>query len=480
MIKEWYKFGSLFACIALAITPAYAKTGNGFYRHAQLPSERIAELRTRGPDGLAEALATYDALQQDYARVQQVIFDLDREVNEAAAAQAEGAALVAKQTRLKEARGELININWQLEKWRKAIDQIGGQRTCLVSRLYWHTDLGKAQQEAARTGRPIFSLRMLGKLTDEYSCANSRFFRTSLYSNKEISNYLRANYVLHWHSVRPAPRVTIDFGDGRKLERTLTGNSAHYVLASDGQPLDALPGLYSPKEFQAWLARMNSLFESYREVTASNRGDLLRSFHSGRNDAIMQAWDADIERLGIEQSRLVMARMSSLSQSEKVPTAAKASNRAVVKSVEVAPLMRFAKFGGESLQRSMDDELWQAIANLHREEVQLDEPSQAVMREEFPRAAQAGQVSVSKREQENPVLKMVRLFEDSLALDTVRNEYLLHRRIHERFAEGQPESVDALNEWVYAELFLTPSSDPWLGLAPQDIYTALDNGGMLQ
>ena len=73
---------------------------------------------------------------------------------------------------------------------------------------------------------------MLGKLTDEFSCANSRFFRTSLYSNKEISNYLRDNFVLHWQSVRPVPRVTIDFGDGRKLERTLTGNSAHYVLTA--------------------------------------------------------------------------------------------------------------------------------------------------------------------------------------------------------------------------------------------------------
>ena len=55
-----------------------------------------------------------------------------------------------------------------------------------------------------------------------------------------------------------------------------------------------------------------------------------------------------------------------------------------------------------------------------------------------------------------------------MTLDTVRNEYLLHRRIHERFAEGDPPEtadVDALNEWVYAELFLTPSSDPWLGLA---------------
>ena len=94
---------------------------------------------------------------------------------------------------------------------------------------------------------------MLGKLTDEYSCANSRFFRTALYSNKDISEFLRTNFVLHWQSVRPVPRVTIDFGDGRKLERTLTGNSAHYVLASDGTPLDVLPGLYSPLAFRQWL-----------------------------------------------------------------------------------------------------------------------------------------------------------------------------------------------------------------------------------
>ena len=75
---------------------------------------------------------------------------------------------------------------------------------------------------------------MLGKLTDEFSCANSRFFRTALYANKEISDYLRDNFVLHWQSVRPVPRVTVDFGDGRKLERTITGNSAHYVLDAAG------------------------------------------------------------------------------------------------------------------------------------------------------------------------------------------------------------------------------------------------------
>jgi hypothetical protein len=33
--------------------------------------------------------------------------------------------------------------------------------------------------------------------------------------------------------------------------------------------------------------------------------------------------------------------------------------------------------------------------------------------------------------------------------------------------------VEPLNERVYAELFLTPSSDPWLGLKPDDVFTGL-------
>jgi hypothetical protein len=41
-------------------------------------------------------------------------------------------------------------------------------------------------------------------------------------------------------------------------------------------------------------------------------------------------------------------------------------------------------------------------------------------------------------------------------------------------------NFDSLNEWVYAELFLTPSKDPWLGLAPSDVYTALDGNGRVE
>lgn len=121
--------------------------------------------------------------------------------------------------------------------------------------LTWFTDLPAAITEAQRTQRPILSLRLLGNLPDELTCANSRFFKKLLYPEPRINRVMRERFVLHWESVRPVPIVTIDFGGGNKLVRTLTGNSAHVVLDPYGRPADALPGLFSPDVFLQLLAR---------------------------------------------------------------------------------------------------------------------------------------------------------------------------------------------------------------------------------
>lgn len=147
----------------------------------------------------------------------------------------------------------LLNVRTNTPKFHAAIDAVCKQRDCAWSGLYWHTDLETAKRVAQKSGRPILSLRLLGNLDEELSCANSRYFRTLLYPNREISKYLRANYVLHWQSERKAPLITIDFGDGRRMHRTITGNSIHYVLDAQGRPLDGIPGLYAPPEFLALL-----------------------------------------------------------------------------------------------------------------------------------------------------------------------------------------------------------------------------------
>jgi hypothetical protein len=130
-------------------------------------------------------------------------------------------------------------------------------------------------------------------------------------------------------------------------------------------------------------------------------------------------------------------------------------------------------------RESLDDDVWERIAALPGHVVELDAASREVIRREHPTAVVAGARSASKAVVEDPLARLVRQFEQSISLDTVKNEYLLHRRIHDWFAAGEASAdVNVLNERVYAELFLTPSSDPWLGLAPADAYTALDNGGL--
>jgi hypothetical protein len=46
--------------------------------------------------------------------------------------------------------------------------------------------------------------------------------------------------------------------------------------------------------------------------------------------------------------------------------------------------------------------------------------------------------------------------------------------------ETNRADLDKFNENVYTNLFATPSADQWLGLISPDIYTALDNGGVIK
>ena len=134
-----------------------------------------------------------------------------------------------------------------------------------------------------------------------------------------------------------------------------------------------------------------------------------------------------------------------------------------------------------TLSAKTDETVWTQIAMLHRADAQLDTASKAYIESQNPTAGRAMPLAASKAVIETPLLRMVRTLQNTIAIDSVRNEYTFHRQIHDWFAGGKVlPSVDVndLNEMVYAELFLTPSSDPWLGLLPRDAYTALENDGL--
>lgn len=83
-----------------------------------------------------------------------------------------------------------------------------------------------------------------------------------LFSNAKISNLVRLGFVAAWESVRPVPIAEIDFGNGRKITRTLNGNIATYLCAPDGRVLDVIPGLNSPESYLASLVDALNLYQA--------------------------------------------------------------------------------------------------------------------------------------------------------------------------------------------------------------------------
>jgi hypothetical protein len=257
----------------------------------------------------------------------------------------------------------------------------------------WHTSLPDAVAEAQRRQVPILSLRLLGRLDEELSCANSRFFRKMLYPDARVSRAMSQGFVLHWRSVRPVPLVTIDFGGGRTLTRTLTGNSAHLVLDACGRPVDALPGMFTPRGFLDALAWSRALAR------------------------------ATLDLHGHE-------RVRALARAHAAPPSYTAAR--------TAPAAPPAQRGGN--------------------------------------AREAGQLAATKMMVERPLLDQIDDLSSTVRRDEAFNQTVLHPMVHARFARGLVrEDDESFTEWLYDEVFLMPSSDPWLGLVQGD--AALDDDG---
>jgi hypothetical protein len=253
------------------------------------------------------------------------------------------------------AKSEPSRLEW--ERLRAALDVVARQRDAAWSGLYWYMDFAAAKAAAARAGRPI-------------------------------SNELRNNWILHWDSIRPVPKITIDFGDGRKLETTITGNSLHYLLTSNGDVVDVLPGLWGPREF----------LEGLRGAREKSTGDFLEG-NTARANATAGPRHAS-SPISFEEN----PRVSSV----------------------------------------------------------LDASSLQLMRVKM-RDADASAFA-----------RAVRNFEQSLVTDTAVN-LSLRRTIHQWLSHPSgPIDLATLTNRIYDELFLTPRTDPWLGLVAADTYSAIE------
>lgn len=104
-----------------------------------------------------------------------------------------------------------------------------------------------------------------------------------LFSSDAVAKAMNDQFEPVWVSVRDVPLVTIDFGGGKTITRTLNGNVATYALRPDGTVLDILPGIYQPEEYVTQLGQMALLskFVAYgnRDNPKETAADRLVTYH---------------------------------------------------------------------------------------------------------------------------------------------------------------------------------------------------------
>ena len=357
------------------------------------------------------------------------------------------------------------------------IDATAHQKYATVSRLYWHTSLDSAIDDARAQGRPILHLRMLGRLDEDLSCANSRLFRATLYANQEVSAFLREQFVLYWSSERPVPRVTIDYGDGRRLERTTTGNSAHYVLDQDGNVLDVLPGLYAPTVFRRELEGSLTLVTRVGGASDEARARLIADFHRERAEAARRDWQLVSDRLRLPLAQL---RVEPPAQTELVAAQRRTMTKAMV---ELKDLNAFAPELAPETVPENQVALWSAIGRSLftvadrtslAPQSALDRSSRSLVERLHNAVPDEMLVTGGQRE------ALLARLEQLIAADTALNELRLRPQIsREIVRRGGRLEFASLNAWVYAEVFRTPSQDAWLGLLPRDVFTGLPGDGIV-
>ena len=129
-----FRFLSLLLLVLVSTQISFATEPEALARKAVSgDTAAIEELRALGPEGL-------QALRAQYAN----------EIN----------AHIANPTAARD------------EQWQRitaALDAVAQQKNSYVAGLYWYTDLDAAKKASKALGKPILSLRLLGKLTDEFS-----------------------------------------------------------------------------------------------------------------------------------------------------------------------------------------------------------------------------------------------------------------------------------------------------------------------
>jgi hypothetical protein len=167
-----------------------------------------------------------------------------------------------------------------------------------------------------------------------------------LFSNSEVAASINRWFEPVWESVRDVPTVSVDFGHGVTVTRTLHGNIATWVCDSRGEVLDVLPGIYEPATYISRLDQLR-LLANYVEQPGS-RNDQLRVYHQGQVTALSEKQPAPrfVNTAGMAKAAIERRTVAAL-----VP--------GVPDALEAKPALGpLAPLQARGVELGMDQDLW--------------------------------------------------------------------------------------------------------------------------
>ena len=245
-----------------------------------------------------------------------------------------------------------------------------------------------------------------------------------MFSSDSVASYINAAFEPVWESVRPVPIVTIDFGNGEKITRTLHGNIATYLCNAQGTVYDILPGIYEPTEYLKQLNQFALLFrhayQQFRYVPARDGADA--------KSALAAHLDQRLKAFHERQAGL-------LRDDKPADVLAQNLNGGRSKADIEMPIELIAVGGVSKLQTRLPPN------GLERVSKESAHPATTV-------PTNAAEIAGWKE----------------LVEDTRINESIRRRAIHEKLALAgrvQPENV---KKWLFKEVLAADLDDPTLGI----------------
>jgi hypothetical protein len=236
-----------------------------------------------------------------------------------------------------------------------------------------------------------------------------------LFSSDAVAKVMNDQFEPVWVSVRDVPTVTIDFGGGKTITRTLNGNVATYALRPDGTVLDILPGIYQPEEYIKQLGQMALL----------NR--FVTFFDPGKPKETVAVKLTEYHK---QQAELLAGG--------KEPGQFEFNPRAAVSKSRIENPVKFVIAGQQVPHAEKSD----------------DTPAQIAVQQHK---------SADRKPAESKAAETLRGWKE-MADDTKLNETTHRKAIHAHLAQAGGVQPKDVTKWLYKEVLHADLDDPYLGL----------------